>query len=343
MKGAIYQNGKIQISELPEPKIASPTEVKIRIAYCSICGYEMMMYRGIVGSYPAVGHEASGIVVEVGNDVCGISVGDCVTLNPQHSCYTCDACRRGQFNYCTDHAQNPVHFMAEYAVLDYRQVFLLGRQLSLIAGCLIEPLTVCLRAYELANLHTGQSLLIIGGGAMGQILVRIARQNLLGKVVVVDPHKSKRYLARANGAFEALDPYAPDYAMAVLKLTQGNGFDAVIEASGNPSALSLGYNFIARGGSFVILSMYRSDFEFPINLLNLYWKDVSIHAVFPPLNYFPAAVSIAPRLDLEGVITATYSLEQADEAFEAKATGEHCKVVVDLTDHRLHHKKTECL
>lgn len=335
MKRVSLVNRNIMLLDVPEPQITSPYDVKVRIAYASICGYEMLSYHSIVTdtSFSALGHEASGIVVEVGKKVKNLHVNDRVTLSPYSFCGKCIQCQKGNFSYCEHSKKGASSFMSEYVVLNQGEVFRLPDKIQLREGCLIEPLSVTIRAIEKAKLNYGKKLLIIGGGAMGLLLLQVALLHPLDSVVVVERHENKRKIALSLGAKKVFSSINSDSISSLLDFTEALGFDAIIEASGDSSIVPISFNLLSRGGSLVLLSMYNVDYQFPVDVLNLYWKDATIQAVYPPFNYFPYGLSVAQKIDLSAVITGVFPYTQAADAFAAKANHSHAKVILDFTAH----------
>jgi len=258
------RNRKILVADVPEPQITSVTQVKVRVAYASICGYELMIYKGTAGENPndALGHEASGIVTEVGSQVSSIRVGDHVTLNPYSYCGYCENCLRGLPSYCMNLSLTVPAFMSEYVVLEQEQVLAIPEEMPLLEGCLIEPLSVCLRAIEKAKLGYNRNLLIIGGGAMGLLTLQAAQLHPVEKIVLLEPNAEKRKMAREMGATLILDPSGEDVYYHLMDATGGMGFDAIIEASGNSQCVTFGFNLLARGGNLVLLHI-----PYPENIL----------------------------------------------------------------------------
>lgn len=331
MKGIKLKNGMIVMTDIPEPKIRSLTEVKVKIAYVSICGYEMSVYNG---KFPGMqdlnlGHEASGTVVEIGKHVEGIQVGDRVTLSPYSYCGYCSNCKKGLLRFCSNQYKSISSFMKEYAVLDQSMVYKLHERISLEEGCLIEPLSVSLRAVEKARIGCNKKLLIVGAGAMGLLALQAALCSPVEGVAVIDPNRSKRELALKLGAEIALESPSEELYYQLMDYTNGDGFDAVIETSGNSGCVPTAFNLLARGGSLVLLSIYESDYRLPISTLSLYYKDATIQAVYPTVEAFSKAVNLAPRLQLGSLITKIYPYEEAAKAFQRKSTGgDYIKVLL---------------
>ena len=323
----------LYFKELPPPGPPGPQEVLVKMRYASICGYDLMMLAG-AAAFPQdgmMGHEGAGTVVSVGSQVqpTDLSPGDPVTIDPYAKCGKCDSCRSDRPQYCADPTGH-ADLMTEYLVLPQTNLYRLPEAVSLMAGSLIEPLMMAMHTVEKARLGIGSSVLLIGCGAMGQIILKLARTHPVGKIVVVEPVASKREAALRFGADVVLDPSAGNMLAEALLLTEGRGFDAVIEASGSRAAAHLAPNMVARGGSVVYFGLYGMNYNLELNLFNLYWKDASISCVCVPSGRFPAALALAPRLHLEEVITGVFPFAQALAAFQEKLGGQHAKVTLEF-------------
>lgn len=220
--------------------------------------------------------------------------------------------------------------MTEYLILDQDMVYRLPEGVSLRAGSLIEPLMMAMHAVRKAQIGYGKNVIILGCGAMGQIILKLTRQHPVGKIVVVEPDASKRNAAYRFGADVVLNPHAGNLLSEALMLSDGKGYDAVIEASGDRASAQNSINLVARGGSVVFFGLYGMEFNLELNLFNLYWKDASVSAVCVPHGQFPAALRMAARLNLEEVITGMFPFEQAIEAFGEKEKGGHAKVMLEF-------------
>lgn len=325
-------NRSLHFLEIPTIPTPGPNEVLIRMAYASICGYDMMMLNGRA-AYPykgMIGHEGSGVVAAVGSEVRSseLRVGDRVTILPYGSCGQCDACRSNHPEYCVNPGGR-ADLMTEYVCCDKQRVFHLPDTLSLQAGSLIEPLMMAMHAVDKAKLHYGSSVLLLGCGAMGQIILKLIRQHPVGRIVVVEPMEEKREQAKKLGADLVLDANDSDMLMSAIQQANGGmGYDSVLEVSGSRSSAQMALNMVARGGSVVYFGLYGMDFNLEVNLFNLYWKDANITAVCVPSGQFPAALNMAPVLKLEEVVTGVFPFSEAIQAFEEKATGRHAKVML---------------
>ena len=321
-----------ELVEVPLPTIIRPNDVLIRMAHASICGYDMMVIKGDYATEPdrRVGHEGSGVVEAVGVAVPQefIAPGDRVTIEAYQRCGVCQACRGGQPEYCINPGSGSTNLMSEYVVYDYKQVYRLPDSLSLKEGSLIEPLMMAMHTYSKARLGVGKSLLIIGGGAMGLILLKLATLYPFSRIVVAEPNEEKRKLALRFGASDVIDPSKSHIVASVTEISHGMGFDTVIEASGNRECAKLALHLVSRGGALIYFALYGMQYALEVNLFQLYWRDSTISAVCVPANAFPAAIEIAPRVKLEEVITGLFPFTEAPLAFAEKAKGQHAKVML---------------
>lgn len=328
MREVLLDNRKIEIHDIDEPVIQKDSDVLVQIYYASICGYELMIYRGLAsaGHNCEVGHEVSGIVIETGRKVTSFKPGDKVVVSLNTPCGDCPMCREGRPNYCLNmHIES--HGMKERIVCPHTALHHL-HDLSLREGCLIEPLTMAMCCVNKANLSGGERVLILGGGAMGLLILKLLLLYPIREVVIAEPNPNKRNLALSFGAAKAFDPYADGYLEEVNNYSQSNGYDVVIEASGNPASAKIAFHFVGHGGSLLLFGLYGMNFELPLNLFNLYWTDANICAVLPSTVLYPNAIKLAPRLKLDELITAEFPFEQAADAFKEKDSGNHAKVIL---------------
>jgi (R,R)-butanediol dehydrogenase/meso-butanediol dehydrogenase/diacetyl reductase/L-iditol 2-dehydrogenase len=322
--------------DLEEPQIKNPTDVKIKMSYSSICGVDIMMYRGTINRIPQgiMGHEGSGIIVDLGKEAAKyLNAGDPVTINPVFLCHHCKGCQTRTVICCemgTNLSIMGPSMMSEYIIVHYLQVFPLPRGVSLKAGCLTEPVTMALYTVNKAALVPGNKVLILGGGSMGQLILRLCMLYPTASVVVADPHEEKRELALRGRAAAVLDPQSENFIPDVFGQCDGNGFEVIIEASGSKHSAETAFSFLARGGCLIYFALYGMDFSVSLNLFNLYWKDATIKGVFMPNNLYYQALDLIPRLGVEDIITALYPFGKAEEAFAEKARGHHAKVMLEF-------------
>jgi (R,R)-butanediol dehydrogenase/meso-butanediol dehydrogenase/diacetyl reductase/L-iditol 2-dehydrogenase len=252
-----------------------------------------------------------------------------VTGNPVRYCGICDYCRNGQEHYCLNLATLfPPGTMAEYVVWHEQQVFKLPDSVSLEEGCLTEPVSVCLRGIDLANISVGSSVSILGAGGIGQILLQLALLSGAEKVLVADPVESKRKLAEEMGAAFTIDPVKEDLWARGMKITKNRGFDTVIEASGAQEAAKAALDLVGKCGTMVYFAVYPMNFELAIKPFDLYAREITVRGVFMSPYLFPRTIAILPKLKLRPLISKVFPLSRVVEAFEEQTTQQNIKILV---------------
>jgi (R,R)-butanediol dehydrogenase/meso-butanediol dehydrogenase/diacetyl reductase len=338
MKAAVWKKKKVlEVEDVPEQAVG-PEDVKIKVEYTSICGSDPHIVDGkLPVSYPPriMGHEMSGTIVELGEqaNTKGLKVGDRVTGNPVRYCGVCDYCRNGLEHYCLKLAVYfPPGTMAESVVWHEQQVFKLPDSISFEEGCLTEPVSVCLRGIDIADIREGCTVAILGLGGIGQILLQLALLAGASQVVVADPVESKRNLALEMGADLAFNPLVEDMWATTMKVTKNRGFDTVIEASGNTDSAKSAIDMVGKAGTMVYFAVYPMNFELPIKPFDLYARELTVHGVFMSPYLFPRTIALLPKLKLRPLVSKIYPLDEVVEAFEEQKRGQNIKILIKSSE-----------
>lgn len=338
MRQLAYTRPGIALLQREEPEITSPTDVKIRIHYASLCGTDLHIAQGhfdrlLPEDGPAwLGHEASGVVEALGASATakGLSVGDPVTFYFNRYCGSCLECRTGNEQFCTS-VTATLTFMSDVVVLDEQQVFALPDTLPLDHAALVEPVSVALRGIDLCRISAGDRVAVFGGGGIGQIAASLARRSGAATVALFEPVAAKRDLALRRGADDAIDPVSDDIDARTAALTNGRGFDVVIEASGAGAACEAAFRVAARGATVEFLATYRPDYVFPLAMGDAFIREITlITGVYQSPYVIPRAIALAPLLALGDLVTL-FPPEEAAAAFEAQGDGDAIKAVFDFT------------
>lgn len=338
MKAAVWKKKKVlEVEDVPEQAVG-PEDVKIKVEYTSICGSDPHIVDGkLPVSYPPriMGHEVSGTIVELGEqaNTKGLKVGDRVTGNPVRYCGVCDYCRNGLEHYCLKLAEYfPPGTMAESVVWHEQQVFKLPDSISFEEGCLTEPVSVCLRGIDLADIREGSTVAILGLGGIGQILLQLALLSGASQVLVADPVESKRNIALEMGADLAFDPLVEDMWATTMKVTNNRGFDTVIEASGNTDSAKSAIDMVGKAGTMVYFAVYPMNFELPIKPFDLYARELTVRGVFMSPYLFPRTIALLPKLKLKPLVSKIYPLDEVVEAFEEQKRGQNIKILIKSSE-----------
>jgi len=324
--------GRIGVVDLPEQELG-PEDVRIRVAYAAICGSDPHVAEGFFGTDVPIGlgHEISGVVEALGERAHrnGLQVGDRVAGNFLRFCGTCRACQEGRQQFCAFIQEYNRPGMAETVTWHESQVYRLPDEVSLLKGCLLEPTSVAVRIADKTRARVGDRVAVCGGGPIGQLVTQVMRMHGATSLTMIEPIAERREMALRHGAEHAIDPVAEDQFARADAITDGRGYDVVIDASGSTRAVRGLLDIAARGATVVYGAMYPAEFELPLNLSEyLYLKELTLTGVFVSPYAFPRALQILPRLDVDELTAAVFPLEEATRAFEVHVSGIHPKVVL---------------
>jgi L-iditol 2-dehydrogenase len=331
------ERGRIEVVDFPRQPLG-PEDVRIRVAYASICGSDPHVAQGFFRrDVPfGLGHEVSGVVAELGDKATrsGLRVGERVACNFLKFCGACVPCLDGRQQFC-ENLRNEYRRpgMSEEVVWHESQLYRLPDEVSLLEGCLLEPTSIAVRIADKARIRVGDRVAICGGGPIGQLAMQVLRRAGATSLTLVEPVAARRTLALATGADHVIDPILEDQAERTREITSGRGYDLVVDASGSPRAVRALLDLVTPGGTLIYGAMYPHDFELPLNLATyLYQRELTLTGVFVAPYAFPRALALLPHLQLEGLTAAVFPLEEAAKAFEEHLSGRHAKVVLKCND-----------
>jgi (R,R)-butanediol dehydrogenase/meso-butanediol dehydrogenase/diacetyl reductase/L-iditol 2-dehydrogenase len=282
-----------------------------------------------------LGHELSGVIEELGSEATkkGLKVGDRVACDFRKSCGTCYYCLNGQPTFCSTRSKYGRPGMAEYVIWHESMIYKLPDEVSLLTGCLLEPLSVAVHMVDQVAPKLGGRVAISGGGPIGQLVLQCLKHYGGTSITMIEPVADRRDLAVRFGARHTIDPMNQNVVDEALKITGGLGFDVVVDVSGAPAAAKVVIPITAKGGHILFGAMYPKDFEMPINLFStFYQRETHITGSFCSPSVFPRSVQLMPLLDLEPFTQQVFPLDKASEAFAVHMTSKYPKIVVQCND-----------
>jgi len=336
MKAAVMRGiGNINVEDVPEPEVG-PNQVKVKVAYCGICGTDPEQLGGRFGLVPPeaykqpriLGHEASGTIVAVGSNIKGYEVGQRIACDFRSHCGACYYCRNKMENFCRrgTHASGA---FAEYAVYPESAVYALPDDINLEIGALLEPVSVAVHAVDMANVYPGCSVAISGAGPIGLLCLEVALKAGATRTMVSEPVAEKRELARKLGADIVVDPYSENLEEIGKRLTDDRGFNTVIEASGNLGAAKQAISLADNCGTILWAAVYAADAEVSIRPFYMYTKELTIRSIFTSPYSFPRALNLLPKLELRPLITHIIPLNDIKQAFDLYKEGKSVKILIE--------------
>lgn len=343
----LHGHQDVRFDEIPTPE-PEPGWVQIRVAWCGICGSDLHEYfdgpdlirnephpLGGSGIPVTLGHEFSGTISKLGLGVAGIAVGDRVAVDPCLRCGECGPCRTGSYNVCEVGGSIGLAApggMADYAVVPAYGIVPVPGNVSLEDASLAEPLAVGLHAAKRAGVVPGAQVCIIGAGPIGIATLLACRTMGAAQVVVVEPSPGRRDVARQVGATHTRDSEDPNLRRALYALTDRQGFDAVVEATGRPEQLNIGLNLLRRGGTIAVAGIGSGDAEIGMKSLVLYERTVvgSLGYTFDISTVLSLMSSGA--ISTDGLVSDRIELKSAKRVFEelARSRDERMKVLIQV-------------
>src|ERR1700678_4317848 len=259
----LSEYSKLEVADLPKPAVA-PGEVLVEVAACGICGSDVHGYDGSSGRRipPLVmGHEAAGIVAEVGEGVTRFAIGDRVTFDSTVYCGACDYCLSGQINLCDNRQVVGVSTpdfrragaFAEFVTVPERIVYRLPGELSFAEAAMLEAVSVALHAVAVSNLKGGETALVIGAGMIGLLTLQAARAAGVARILVADVDASRLKLAQESGADATILASGSAMVEEVQRQTNGRGVDLVLDAVGRDETVSAAIDAVRKGGTVTLI------------------------------------------------------------------------------------------
>jgi (R,R)-butanediol dehydrogenase/meso-butanediol dehydrogenase/diacetyl reductase/L-iditol 2-dehydrogenase len=333
--GVLKSIGILKVEDVPEPQ-PGPDEVKVKIAYCGICGTDPEIVEGrfvppewTPDMVKIPGHEASGTVVAIGQNVKHFRAGDRVACNFRSPCGTCFYCRSRMENFCESPLAASGSF-AEYAVYKESSVYHLPDNVSFEVGAFLEPTSIAVHLIDLANITPGGSVAILGGGPIGQLALQIAARAGAVKIMVSEPVPEKRALARKLGATVTVDPLKENLEEIGKKLTENRGFRTVIDVSGKAAVAKQALLLADKGATIVWASVYPSESRIEVPPFYMYQYELTIRSVFLSPYCFPRALDLLPVIDVKSLTTDVVPLADIAKAFEIHKQGKSVKILIKM-------------
>lgn len=317
----IPEPGQVKIIET-EKAPRKKGEALLKILYGGICGSDLGTYRGTFAyaSYPRIpGHEFSAEIIEIDDNDYNLKTGMIVTCNPYFNCGKCYSCQRGLVNCCTSNetlgAQRDGAF-SQYITMPLERIYD-GKGLPAKTLALIEPFCISYHGVSRAHINPGDNVLIVGAGTIG-VLAAIAAKAAKANVYISDISKEKMDYAIKTFNFDGgiLNTNPKEFITRVNEITNNNLFDVTIEAVGLPATFQNCIDAVTFGGRMVQIGVGKKNHDFDFTLLQK--KELNVFGSRNALKKdFLELIDLVKSgaVDIEKIITNTYTLDTADNAF----------------------------
>jgi 2-desacetyl-2-hydroxyethyl bacteriochlorophyllide A dehydrogenase len=346
--GILFNDLDIRVGETPDPQLA-PGDVLIQSQFAGICGTDLHIYRGEFHSrvaFPAIqGHEFGGVVVEVGRDVKNFKPGDRVVVDPIVSCHACPACLEGHINACRTLKLFGVDLPGGYGqfiAIPESHVFPLPENVAMKYAPMVEMYALGHHILGRGHVQPGETVAILGAGKLGLSILDVLCHSAnpsLSLVADVQPYRLE--VAQKLGADVALNLHEADPVQRALDLTDGVGFDCVIEAvghyhlvEGQEAPLAQAVKMIRSGGRIVTAGL--GEQLSTVHFKTLVLKEAQIIASRVTCGEFPRAIRMMEKglLHPELLVTGEMPMREVAAAFQQvdQEDPSTIKIVLDVQD-----------
>ena len=316
----------LAVADIPQPEIGAH-DVLVQVKACGICGSDVHGLDGSTGRRipPIVmGHEAAGVVAEVGKDVTAFRVGDRITFDSTIYCGACFFCHRGEMNLCDNRQVLGVSCdefrrygaFAEYVSVPDRICYALPDELSFDHAALIEAVSVAVHAVKITPIVLNDAAVVIGSGMIGLLVIQALKLAGCGKIIAVDLESNKLEVAKQLGATHTINPRDMDVATQVRSLTNGRGADIALEVVGATEPIKTAIASVRKGGSVTLVGNIMPNVEIPLQAVVS--RQIKLIGSCASSGEYPICIDLLARgaIKVDPMISARAPLSEGPLWFE---------------------------
>ncbi|MEJ2164701.1 MAG: galactitol-1-phosphate 5-dehydrogenase [Desulfobacterales bacterium] len=327
MKALVLEEyNRLAYKEMPDPQFG-PNDVLIRVKAAGICGSDVHGMDGSTGRRipPLImGHEAAGVIAEVGSGVEQYKPGQRVTFDSTVYCGTCFYCRRGAVNLCDrrrvlgvscgDYRQHGA--FAEYVAVPRHIVYPLPDKITFEQSAMVEPCSVAFHAVGITPLSLNATAVVVGAGIIGLLVIQTLRTSGVGQIIAVDLEPKRLALARQLGADQCLNPNEGDAVSAIKDMTGNRGADVAFDAVGLDASLKTALGGLCKGGALTLIGNLRS--EVALALQTVVTGEITLRGSCASCGDYPACLDMIARgaVKVDPLISAAAPLADGAKWFQ---------------------------
>ena len=327
MKAAFVKDSSSVVVEDVEKPILGTGDVLVKMHACGICGSDL---EKVFGKYSQpstrLGHEPSGTIEKVGENVTDFKKGDRVFVHHHVPCYSCHFCLHGNETMCKKYSEtnlSPCGLAEEFIVpqwnVNHGGILKIPDSMSFEEAAMIEPLACCIRTWDKFSFQKGDSAAIFGVGATGMMHVMLSIVHEFDKIFCIDVNEFRLEFAKKFNITDAIKSSVPDIKQKILDQTDNRGVDVAIVATGSLQALSSAIDLVRKGGTVVMFGVPSKDAMINLNMSVIYSKEITMISSYAASDSDTnAALELiqSSKIDVKKLITHRYNIKDSPKAFE---------------------------
>ena len=335
---SVKEPSVISVDETENPQLTSG-DILVQMQACGICGSDLEKVFGQYGQ-PSMrlGHEPSGIILDVGSDVTEFKKGDRVFTHHHVPCYDCHFCNHGNETMCPKYSEtnlSPCGLSEEYVVpawnVSHGGVLKISDSLSYEEAAMIEPLACCVRAWSKFSYREGDSTAIFGVGPTGMMHVMLARAKKFSKIFCFDVNDFRLDFAKKFNITDSISSMDENRKQKILDNTDGQGVDVAIVATSSLKALDDAIDVTRKGGVVMMFGVPSKGAKLDLDMSKIYSKEITLVTSYAASDAdTKAALHLieSSQIDVKQLITHTYSISDTQKAFDHARTGENAMKII---------------
>src|SRR5438445_3830464 len=328
---------KVAVRDVPIPNLAAG-DVLVKVEASGICGTDLEKIEGQLGPGGILGHEVSGTIEKVADNITDYKPGERVVAHHHVPCYQCPDCSDGNYTLCNEFRKtniDPCGFAEYFRVPQYNVtrggVIPLPPELSFEEGAMIEPTACCIRAIRRANVKKSDNVLVVGLGPTGLTQIQLLRNTTTGKIIGSDIIEARLELGKRLGTDETVNALTEDVPAHVRKITM-DGVDLAIVSTGNEKALSQAFSSVKKGGRILLFGAPSQGASYQLSVSELFSRQITLLSSYSCVEAeMKEAIKLVSeqRLDLKNRISDRSKLRHAEKAMDfAKPSKAAIKTIV---------------
>ncbi|AJW70550.1 zinc-dependent dehydrogenase [Nitrosopumilus adriaticus] len=328
----------ISVDDTEKPSIGDG-DVLVQMSACGICGSDLEKVFGQYGQ-PSMrlGHEPSGIILDVGSNVSEFKKGDRVFTHHHVPCYDCHLCNHGNETMCQKYYEtnlSPCGLSEQYVVpawnVSHGGILKISDSLSFEEAAMIEPLACCVRAWKKFLFHEGDSAAIFGVGPTGMMHVMLAHVKKFSKIFCFDVNNFRLDFAKKFNITDSINSLDENRKQKILDGTEGRGVDVAIVATSSLKALEDAIDMVRKGGYVMMFGVPSKGAQLNLEMSKIYSKEITLVTSYAASDKdTKEALDLieSSKIDVKQLITHTYPITESQKAFDHARTGENSMKII---------------